>query len=83
MKNFIVMISLVVLAGCQSPRYDALVAKTPKEVRALKGRPTTIIQEKNYEMWTYKKDDCTEVVFFDAEKHVADFYEKGSCAVDK
>jgi len=83
MKGFVTLISLIILLGCQSPQYDALVAKTPKEVRALKGRPTTIIREQDHEMWTYRRHNCTEIVFFDKEKRVADFYEKGSCAPDK
>ena len=78
MKKWIVLI-LLILTGCQNPQYAALVAKTPKEVKALKGTPTAIINENGHEMWTYKRQGCVEIIFFDDQKRVADFYKKGSC----
>lgn len=77
-KIYLICLCLFVTA-CVSPAFRPIQGKDPETVRAIKGEPSSILREQNYEMWTYRRSGCTEVVFFDNKGQAASWYEMGIC----
>ena len=51
----------------------------PNEMASLKGNPVARVKENGHEMWTYRSEECTEIVFFDDRQKVSDLHEFGNC----
>jgi hypothetical protein len=49
---------------------QAIKGKSGDEMLALRGKPITKVRENGGEMWSYRQDTCTEIVFFNAKGRV-------------
>ena len=78
MNKFIVLVCLF-LTACVSTEFSTIRGKGKEDVRRIKGDPATIIRENNYELWTYRQENCQKMVFFDEEGRAVDWYETGDC----
>ena len=78
MKKYII-ITCLFLTACVSPEFEAIRGKGTDFVRTEKGEPATIIHENGHEMWTYRQEECRQIVFFDEEGKAVDWHEFGEC----
>lgn len=76
MKKVAIIMLFVFLAGCGVISAN-MKGMTKKQVEGEKGRPVSVLHEKNAEMWTYRQGSCSEYVFFDAEGTVRYTERKG------
>ncbi len=83
MKYSVLIAMMMILTGCVNTKLQALKDKNAEEIQLLKGDPVTKIHEHGGEMWTYRQNMCTELVFFDATGRVEDLYELGECSVSE
>lgn len=81
MKKCLICLCLF-LTACINPTFRRIEGKSQEDVREIKGDPVTIFKEKDHEMWTYRQEGCTQIVFFDTEKRASDFHEFGACQAE-
>jgi len=67
------------LTACVNPAFRAIQGKDTESVRLIKGEPVTILKEQNHEMWTYRQNECTQIIFFDNDGKATDWHEMGFC----
>ncbi|MBQ3695442.1 MAG: hypothetical protein II938_00510 [Alphaproteobacteria bacterium] len=79
MKNKLVLVLCVFLMSCTNTKLQAIKGKDASEMITTKGNPVTKIGENGREMWTYRYENCTEMVFFDVDGNVIDLHELGEC----
>ncbi len=79
MKYGVILMMVLCLVGCTNTKLQAIKGKNGDEMQALKGKPITRVRENGEEMWTYRQDTCTEIVFFNAKGRVEDLRELGEC----
>ena len=80
MDKFVFVLFLF-LVGCVSTEFSTIRGKKTDSVREIKGVPATIIRENGYEMWTYRRGECRQIVFFDENEKAVDWYESDNCVV--
>lgn len=80
-KITVIALMCFCLMGCASAKLRAVKGKGGAEVIVLKGRPSSKLHEDGREMWTYRYDKCTEIIFFDASGAVTDLRELGECPI--
>ena len=78
MKTIIISLALF-LCACTHSELAGLTGQSPENIRHLKGKPVTILGQNGKEMWTYRNNDCTQILFFDESKKVVDWHEMGQC----
>ena len=83
MRNKWMLCLCICLAGCVNTKLEAIRGKGEEEIRQLKGEPITIVTENGHKMWTYRNEECTELVFFDSEEKVDGFHEFGMCKIQE
>ena len=81
MKYGIILMMGLCLGGCANTKLQAIKDKSGDEMLALKGKPITKVREGGREMWSYRQDTCTEIVFFNAQGRVEDLHELGECPI--
>ena len=81
MKYGIVLMMTLCLVGCSNTKLQAIKGKSGDEMLALRGKPITKVRENGGEMWSYRQDTCTEIVFFNAKGRVEDLHELGECPI--
>jgi len=81
-QKYLICLCLL-LSACVNPRFQAISGKTPEDVRAIMGDPATIAKEQGHEMWTYKQNDCTQIVFFNQRGVAASWHEMGVCQTEE
>ena len=79
MKKIGIVMLFVCLAGCSVISAN-MQGMTKEQVKKEHGTPTSVMKEKNAEMWTYRNENCSEFVFFDNAGIVTYTERKGSCA---
>ena len=83
MKNKLLLFLCICLVGCANTKLDAIKGKGQTEILDTKGSPVTKIQENGREMWTYRNNDCKEMIFFDETGKVCDLHELGTCVPEE
>lgn len=82
MSKYLICLCLF-LTACANPAFRAIQGKSTESVRAIKGEPVTILKESGHEMWTYRQNDCTQIIFFDNQGKATDWHEMGVCKVEE
>ena len=80
--NKFVLSACIFLASCVNPAFKEIEGASYDEVRAQKGTPVTIVTEKGYQMWTYRRGECSEIIFFNEKGKADDLHEFGSCPAE-
>jgi len=81
MKYGIILMTALCLGACTNTKLQAIKGKSGDELQALRGNPITRVRENGGEMWTYRQEACTEIVFFNAKGRVEDLHELGECRI--
>jgi len=66
MKKNLFFLSFFLLMSCQNIMWEALTGMSKPQVESRMGKPVSIMRENNHEIWTYRQNNCTKHVFFDA-----------------
>lgn len=75
----VVLSSILLLTGCSSISFDSINGKNKDEILNELGKPISVMQESNHEMWTYKDKECAKYIFFDENGVAVMVKKKGSC----
>ena len=80
MKKYLV-IGFILLSGCawQSPLVTELVGKDQDYVIKKQGQPIVIRSEEPNQVWVYRYQDCSQLIFFDQAKIVRWVDLSGQC----
>lgn len=92
-KQYIVIGALLLLCGCAQPKNQLafspnqtpvmekreLIGRSAGEVIETFGTPRTVLTEKPHQVWTYRKDQCVTLVYFDESERVCFAEERGAC----
>lgn len=92
-KQGLILTSFLLLCGCQVPENafflspnqtpvvekNELVGRSAGEVVKELGSPRTVLTEAPHKVWTYRKDQCVTLVFFDESEKVCFAEERGEC----
>ncbi len=92
-KQSLILMSFLLLCGCnvaqneffmspnQTPvmQKNELVGRSAGEVVEEMGEPRTVLKEAPHQVWTYRKDQCVTLVFFDESEKVCFAEERGAC----
>ena len=92
-KKSLILASFLLLCGCnvapnefsispnQTPvvKKNELVGRSAGEVVEELGTPRTVLKEAPHQVWTYRKDQCVTLVFFDESEKVCFAEERGVC----
>ena len=73
------LILCLCLIGCTNTKLQEIKGKDGTEMMNIKGSPVTKVRENGREMWTYRGEDCTEIIFFDTHGQVCALKELGEC----
>ena len=79
MKNKFVVILCLCLVACANTKLEAIKGKSEEDILRERGNPIAKVRESDKKMWTYRYEQCTEMIFFDGEQGVVDLYETGEC----
>lgn len=84
-KSYLILLGII-LAGCSSPYcvddLPYLKGKTASQVRFSFGKPQVVRKEANATLWSYYKDECSSLIFFDADDIVQYAELRGKCSSD-
>ena len=83
MSKIIIIVMSLYIVACTNFHLTSLPARTEGGVRSVMGEPVSILRENNRQMWTYRKNDCTQMVFFDDTNTVVDWYDIGNCSEEE
>ena len=83
MTNKLILILCLCLVGCANTKLQSIKGKGSTELESIKGMPVTKVRENGHEMWTYRGEGCTEIVFFNALGQVSDLKELGECKIQE
>lgn len=95
MKKYIIMIAgLLCLAACSSrpksfegvrhpdPKpVSALVGQTRNQIHKAFGKPNVTRVEEGHALWTYRKDTCSTLIYFDSKGIVKHAEMRGVCKI--
>ena len=79
MKKTSIICLALFLCACTHSELATLKGKTSDDIRLLKGEPVTILSQEGNQMWTYRTNECTQIIFFDKNQKASDWYEMGTC----
>ncbi len=83
MSKIYLIVFCLFLTGCVSPAFRSIQGKNTDAVRAIKGNPVTILKENEHEMWTYRQNECTQIIFFNDQGKATDWHEMGICQIEE
>ncbi len=72
MKSFLFIFLALSLFGCARSGWEDMHTQTADFVRKKKGEPVTVISENGHKMWTYRENNCTQILFLNAADIVTD-----------
>ena len=94
MKKYVIISSaFLLLCGCAQPKNQLqfspnqtpvmekrdLIGRSAGEVIETFGTPRTVLTEKPHQVWTYRKNQCITLVYFDESERVCFAEERGTC----
>lgn len=90
--NILFLSTILLLAGCSTPhkvfkdhdhlpvrQETGLVGKSAQTVKASLGAPLMVRTEKPNQIWTYRQNQCTTLVYFDKNEQVCFAESRGEC----
>lgn len=92
-KQYITVAIFLLLCGCAQPKNQLafspnqtpvfekkeLIGRSAGEVIETFGTPRTVLTEKPHQVWTYRKNQCITLVYFDESEKVCFAEERGAC----
>lgn len=77
----------LLLCGCAGSPFvenlPMLQGRTMSQIRSEFGKPAVVHLEENASLWTYNKDQCACLIFFDKAKVVQHAELRGQCSGDE
>ena len=79
----IYLVLLILLSACatnyKGDELPDLKGKSSSDVLSIMGKPVTERKETTCKMWAYRKNDCSTLIFFDANDVVQYAEQRGKC----
>ena len=79
MKNKGLICLCLCLAACANTKLEAIRGQDEAKIKADRGTPMTVVTQNGRQMWTYRQEECTELIFFDDKGQVDGLQELGTC----
>ena len=96
MKKTVIVLSMIGVTACSSlnvsfkkearmptQQNHTVIGKSCGEIRQMWGTPLRIRHESPNQLWTYREDECTHLIYFDDSQQVCFAEKRGNCPQPK